>query len=458
MLFRQLLHEPLSAASYLIGCEAAGTAVVVDPSLPAERYALLAADRGLRITAVLETHMHADYVSTGRAVAALTGARIYLPRLANACFPHTPIDDGWHLHIGSIQLLAIHTPGHTPEHVAFAVSSDNSEEPWFVLTGDCLFVGDVGRADLVDLPQSGPEALFASLHRLLALPDLCEVYPTHYGGSACGGAGMSGKPASTIGHERRNNSFLCTDLPTFKTMLAETARTPVANVLHTRNINRGEHALPSDYGALGAEIGDAAAFSLERAAAMVRDGVALLDIRDRMAFAAQYPRGALSATYSRTGLTERAAALTDPATPLLVIADWPFLARYAAELLRRTGRNPVVGFVDAPADRWHEVAPTAYLATLSVDELHGEVKRGSQIVDVRAAHEQEQGCIAGAFLIPLAEIRTRLEQLSPERRTVVVCESGIRAVSAASLLQSVGFSDVAAVAPEGMSKYCLHMK
>jgi hydroxyacylglutathione hydrolase len=205
MLFRQFLNESVAAASYLIGCSASGEAVVVDPSLPAEHYAFFAADKGLRVVAVLETHMHADYVSTGRALALLTGAQLYLPVLAEARLEHTPVSDRFRLTVGKVRLDALHTPGHTPEHTCYTVTdSARAAQPWFVLTGDCLFVGDVGRADLVDLPLTGPDYLYDSIfERLLPLGDEVEVYPGHYGGSACGGKEMSGKVASTIGFERR---------------------------------------------------------------------------------------------------------------------------------------------------------------------------------------------------------------------------------------------------------------
>ena len=206
MIFRQLLHEGLAAASYLVGCVAKGEAAVVDPSLSAETYTALAAEKGLQIVAVFETHMHADYFSTGRAIAALTGATMYVPRLADVQFPHQPIDDGDVVNIGNLVIHAVHTPGHTPEHTAYAVSdTPRSNAPWFVLTGDSLFVGDVARVDLVSLAGTGTDVLYASLQKIMALADDVEVYPGHFGGSACGGRAMSGKVASTIGFERRHN-------------------------------------------------------------------------------------------------------------------------------------------------------------------------------------------------------------------------------------------------------------
>ncbi|NJM07762.1 MBL fold metallo-hydrolase [Candidatus Gracilibacteria bacterium] len=167
--FANFCIEPLAAASYLIGCVAAGEAAVVDPGLPAATYALFAADKGLRIRYVVETHLHADYVSNGRALAALTGATLVLPQRAAATFAHRALDDGEELQIGKVIIRALHTPGHTPEHTSYLIcDTPRAARPWFVLTGDCLFVGDVGRADLVELPDTGPAPLYTSLFERFA--------------------------------------------------------------------------------------------------------------------------------------------------------------------------------------------------------------------------------------------------------------------------------------------------
>lgn len=457
MLFRQLLHEPLAAASYVLGCPESGQAVVIDPCLPATDYALLAADHGLRIVAVLETHMHADYISSGRALAALTGAALCIPRMAEACFAHMPVDDGWEFAAGNVLLQALHTPGHTPEHTAYLVTDQGrSQQPWFVLSGDCLFVGDVGRADLVDLPQSGAEYLFHSLRRLLDLPETVELFPTHYGGSACGGKGMSNKPSSTIGFERRENPFAhAFDLEAFRTMLDATAREAVDSVLLNRNTNRGALALPADYGGWPAELGAIAGLSLTEALREQQTGAAIIDLRDRLQFAAAHVPGALSSVYHRAALAGRIAALTEADQPLVLLADWPFLANYAAMLLAKSGRNPVVGFVTTAADTGTAVELAQSVIPLyTVADLHQATTAGTVLIlDVRAAHEQAQGVIAGARTIPFDAVRTQIGTLPRHRPIVVVCESGIRAVGIASLLQAQGFHDVAAVAPNGMSEY-----
>jgi glyoxylase-like metal-dependent hydrolase (beta-lactamase superfamily II) len=239
MIFKQFRHEPLAAASYLLGCPRAGEAFVVDPmdALGADLYVLEAADLGLGITGVLETHVHADFVSCARELAELTGAPHHLHEAALDLVRYgiSPLTDGEVLRAGALALTALHTPGHTPEHTAFLVADTlRSPEPWFVLTGDSLFVGDVGRPDLLvgdaalDVMDEAERARtqWRSIHeRLFTLPEHVEVYPGHYGGSTCGGVNLSGKAASTIRYERDHNLALRQpDEAAFARFVAETAR------------------------------------------------------------------------------------------------------------------------------------------------------------------------------------------------------------------------------------------
>jgi glyoxylase-like metal-dependent hydrolase (beta-lactamase superfamily II) len=216
---KQFRFEPLSQASYLVGCSRAKEGVVVDPiaDLGADFYVLEAADLGVSLAGVLETHVHADFVSAARELAELTGAPHYLFAAARGLvtYPFTPLEDGQILDIGKVRVQAVHTPGHTPEHTAFLVTDRaRSEEPWFVLTGDSLFAGDVGRPDLLLGQQAldvmdereRADTLYRSIQeRLFTLPDHVEVFPNHYGGSTCGGVNMSGKVSTTIGFEKRFN-------------------------------------------------------------------------------------------------------------------------------------------------------------------------------------------------------------------------------------------------------------
>ena len=210
MIFRQVIHDDLGCASYLVGDEDAGLAAVVDPKLDIDEYLSLARYMGVSIEHILETHNHADHVSGHGRLANATGATIHVHREAQPDYDHEPFDDGWELALGSVRVRALHTPGHRPEHTAFAlIDTARGPEPWAVLTGDTLFVGDIARPDLAVDRDEGARDIFRSLHeKLLCLGDSVEVWPGHLGGSLCGGPGMDMKVSTTIGFERRHNELL----------------------------------------------------------------------------------------------------------------------------------------------------------------------------------------------------------------------------------------------------------
>ena len=210
MIFRQIVHDDLGCASYFIGDEHAGVAAVVDPRFEIEAYLELARYLDVRIGHVFETHNHADHVSGHGRLAAATGAVIHIHRLVAPDFAHDSFDHGDEFELGSLRIKALHTPGHRPEHTCFLLTDvRRGEDPWAVLTGDSLFVGDVARPDLAVERAEGARGIFHSLRdQLLSLPDHVEVWPGHLGGSMCGGPGMDLKVASTIGFERSHNAML----------------------------------------------------------------------------------------------------------------------------------------------------------------------------------------------------------------------------------------------------------
>ena len=237
MMFKQFRHEPLGQASYLLGCTRAKQALVVDPiqDLGTDFYVIEAADLTLEIVGVLETHVHADFISCARELAGMVGAKHYLHESAPVAYDFEPLTDGQSIEVGEVEVKAIHTPGHTPEHTSYLVTDHaRSEEPWFVLTGDSLFVGDVGRPDLLvgdqalDVMDQAERARtqYRSIRdKLFTLPDTVEVYPNHYGVSACGGVNMSGKVSSTIAFEKKFNlAMQQPDEAAFAEFVAETAK------------------------------------------------------------------------------------------------------------------------------------------------------------------------------------------------------------------------------------------
>jgi hydroxyacylglutathione hydrolase len=442
MIFRQLLHEGLAAASYLIGCVAKGEAAVVDPSLSAETYTALAAEKGLQIVAVFETHMHADYFSTGRAIAALTGATIYAPRLADVQFPHQPIDAGDVVNIGNLVIRAMHTPGHTPEHTAYVVSdTPRSSESWFVLTGDSLFVGDVARVDLVSLAGTGTDVLYASLQKIMTLADDVEVYPGHFGGSACGGRAMSGKVASTIGFERRHNWALqAPDYATFDEWMRRDVREVVEAILLHRNTNRGELPIPLGYYGQHAQ-----GLSEQQIVTASAQAAVVIDVRTPGLFAKGYIAGAINIPYQREAMVLRLTALVAAGSQVILYADTIATAEAAAEIARQAGYH-VLGVSNAT------LTNGVRLPVMTIDDLHDAVLHGVHVLDVRDTHEHAKGIINGAVLVPhvtLAQVAATL----PAVAWHIVCESGQRATISASYLLHYGHTVAGVVTPGGMSDY-----
>lgn len=240
MMLRQFLHPVPVAASYVFGCGGKSAAAVVDPVGEMEPYLRAAAETGMRILYVIDTHLHADHESAGRALAMRAGAEYVLHRDAAVAFPFTGVGDGDVLRLGNVSAEVFHTPGHTPEHLSLLVTDHTrSDEPWFVLTGHTLMVGDVGRTELATAPEEGARMLFQSLHRLKALPDHVEVLPGAFSGSVCGRT-LSGKPSSTIGFERRNNrAFRIEDEDEFVRAMMVSTPPPPPRAAQVRSANAG---------------------------------------------------------------------------------------------------------------------------------------------------------------------------------------------------------------------------
>ncbi len=240
MILRQFLHTDPVAASYLFGCGGKSAAAVVDPVGDIEPYLAAAAQTGMRILYVIDTHIHADHVSTGRALAEAAGSQYVLFEGARAGFPFHAVGDGDRLELGNVSIDVMHTPGHTPEHVSLLVTDrTRAAEPWFVLTGHTLMVGDLGRTELASSAEDGARALFASVQRLKELPDHVEVLPGAFSGSVCGRS-LSGKPSSTIGFEKRfNKAFRIGEEAAFVTAMVADLPPPPPEAARTRARNAG---------------------------------------------------------------------------------------------------------------------------------------------------------------------------------------------------------------------------
>jgi glyoxylase-like metal-dependent hydrolase (beta-lactamase superfamily II)/rhodanese-related sulfurtransferase len=427
VLFKQFVDDDLGCASYLIGSEQAEEVVVVDPAYAIEQYVEEAARRELRIVRTLETHTHADHVSGHGRLALEHGVPVSVHPLADAQYASDPLKDWQELEIGDVSIRVIHTPGHRPEHCCFAVvDRTRGDEPWLLLTGDSLFVGDAARPDLAIEAHEGAEGLFHSLQRLLELPDGVEVYPGHVAGSLCG-RGMSSKASTTIGFERRFNRALA--IRTVQAFVDDSAtvgapRPP--NMERIVDLNRGPF--------LGApppveELADA-------------EGEAVLDVRPTDAFFAGHVAGALNVPVSGTSFATRAGFVLDASQPLVLHASAPEEAHGAARGLRSVGFLQLRGYVLSP--------PTeARIDPVEIDELDALLAYDAQLIDVREADEREDAPLPGSRHIPYRSIEAAVADLPSDRTIVTICETGARAAVAASILAAHGL-DARPVARGGL--------
>ena len=427
MLFRQFVDDDLGCSSYLVGDENAGIAVVVDPSYRIEPYLDEAERRDVRLVGVLETHTHADHVSGHGRLALEHGLAVRIHEAAGAAYPHEPLVDGTEIELGDVVIRTVHTPGHRPEHCAFAViDRSRGPEPWLVLTGDSLFVGDAARPDLAVEALEGAEGLFHSLRRLVDLGDGVEVYPGHVAGSLCGAA-MSSKASTTIGFERRFNHALLEDHDAFLAAAAGPQPPRPPNMEAIVELNRGPFV--------------GAAPPLARLAD-APPAAALLDVRPARVFAAGHRPGAVNVPVSGSSFGTKAAFVL-PQGPVVIEAADEAQALRAADALHSVG-------VLEPAG-WREAGGDQRLEPVDMDELERLLAAGEiDLVDVREPDEAESGSIPGARNVPYRLVRT--EAANGGLPIVTVCETGPRAAIAASVLQAEGV-DARPVLDDGVTAW-----
>jgi len=409
MLFRQFLDSDLGCASYLIGSEQAGEALVVDPAYAIEQYVEEAERHSLRIVRAVETHNHADHVAGHGRLSLEHAARVSIHPLAEPEYQFDPIVDGDVLHVGEVMVRVLHTPGHRPEHCALLVDERR------LLTGDSLFVGDAARPDLAVGAAEGAEGLFHSLRRLEELPDDVEVYPGHVAGSLCGAA-MSSDPSSTIGHERRSNAALRTSAVDdfVADALSKSAPRP-PNMDAIVALNRGPF--------LGARPRLSSVSDVR--------GATVLDVRDAEEFAAGHLPGALNVPLSGGSFgTKSAFVLGDGRVVLHATSENQ--AQDAARALHAVGLLELGGFVVDPPGSESRLEP------VDLDELEELVAQDAVVVlDVREADERDEGYIAGSRHIPYRLLPAVSDGLA-DRTVVTICSTGARAGIAASVLAARG--------------------
>jgi glyoxylase-like metal-dependent hydrolase (beta-lactamase superfamily II)/rhodanese-related sulfurtransferase len=445
MKFTQYYLDCLSQASYLIGDETSGRAVVVDPRRDIDEYVRDAEAAGLTIELVLETHFHADFLSGHLELAAATGAEIGFSSVAEPEFEARKLADGERIELGDVVLEILHTPGHTPESMSIVVwEHADDEEPYGVLTGDTLFIGDVGRPDL--LASIGftrdelAEKLYDSLHnKLMPLPDATRVYPAHGAGSACG-KNLSTDTWSTMGDQRETNYALkAPDKATFIDLVTEGQPPAPEYFVYDAILNRQKRELLDEHDLPPAL--DLAAFD-----DLVEGGAMVIDGRDPESFAQGHLAGSIN-----VGLEGRYAEFAGSVVPsdvdIVLVADDGYELE-AKNRLARIGFDRVVGFLEHPlavmADNPERVAHASRLTATEFAERRNALE-GLQVVDVRNPGEVAAGSIEGAIEIPVGQFPARIDELDPDAPTVVFCAGGYRSSVAASVLREAGFADVSDV-------------
>jgi hydroxyacylglutathione hydrolase len=453
MFLRLLYDEKLAQASYLIGCQTSGEALVVDAGRDIGRYVELARREGFRIAHVTETHIHADFVSGSRELSRHTGARLYLSGMGGADWQYRyAAEDGAQLlrhgdslRVGGVEISALHTPGHTPEHLTFVVTDTrNSREPMGALTGDFVFVGDVGRPDLLERAAkqrgtmlAGARQLFASLQRFRELPDFIQIWPGHGAGSSCGKS-LGAVPQSTLGYEKRTNwAFAVKEEEEFIRRVLEGQPDPPKYFANMKRINRDGPSL-RDRGS------QPELLPANRVQEVLAKGATVVDTRS----AQDYARGAVAGTINIPGnrsFTSWAGWLLPYDRDIYLIArtgGGNGLAEIARDL-SSIGLDRIAGWFDADSMGGGNGTSAQIIRAMDADTVASKAPSGEiTVLDVRNPGEWRAGHLPWASLVPLGDLPDRMSELPKDRPIVVHCQTGSRAAIAASVLLAHGFTDV----------------
>jgi hydroxyacylglutathione hydrolase len=445
MILRYFYDDKLAQASYLVGCVKSGEALVIDPMRNILPYLKMAQQEGLRITHITETHIHADFVSGSRELAAATGATVYLSDMGDAdwkyAWANEPnvilVRDGDTWSVGKVRIEVLHTPGHTPEHISFLLTDGAaSERPMGVFTGDFVFVGDVGRPDLLEeaagfvgTKEVGARAQFQSVQRFKQLPDYLQIWPGHGAGSACGKA-LGAVPSSTLGYEKLvSPAFQFDEEQRFVDWLLDGQPEPPRYFAQMKRVNKEGPALlrtleqPAHY---------------ERPALddAIADGCQVFDLRSRGEFAWAHVPGAINIPATSNGYSTWVGWMVDFDRPVYLVL--PTLDQLPGVLtdLRAIGVDYIAGYF-GPDVVQHNTQP---LPVITAEELGRRLPvNGLMLLDVRGRSEFADGHLPGAVNIPLGYLPQRLNEIPSDKTVVTQCASGYRSQIAASLLQAAGF-------------------
>jgi hydroxyacylglutathione hydrolase len=454
MIVKRFYDAKLAQTSYLIGCGRSGTAVVIDPNRDVEQYIAMAAGEGVRITHVTETHIHADFVSGARELAARAGATLYLSDEGDANWKYAYareagavlVRDGDSFKVGNVRLDVIHTPGHTPEHISFLVTDTAvANEPIAIVTGDFVFVGDVGRPDLLERAakfegtmENAARTLYHSMQRFTTLPDWLQVWPGHGAGSACG-KGLSAIPHSTVGYERRFNwAFGIRDEDEFVQAVLAGQPEPPKYFAEMKRINKeGPRLL---HGLRRPEH-----LPASRLDHILRSGQTIVDTRHASDFAAAHILGTINIELNNSFTTWAGWLLPYDREFYLIIDDrGPAAADEAVRDLAMIGLDRIGGYFGSDAvSQWAASGGLATIPQMTVAQLAAQLQKGEvTVLDVRGRAEWEAGHLPGVENLPLGYLTDRLELVPRDRPLVLQCQGGARSAIAASVLRANGFDNV----------------
>ena len=455
MLFEAFEEKGLSQMSYAIGCQQSNELAIVDPRRDIDFYLDFAAEEGFVIRHVLDTHIHADFASGARELAEATGAKLHLSDYDGnedyeVAFDHLPMEEGDSIQMGNVRLEALHTPGHTPEHLTFLVydGARSPDVPVVALTGDFLFVGSLGRPDLLGEEATrgmAKQAFHSVREKLKHLPDGLEIRPGHGAGSACGG-GMAGRTVSTLGYERIANPLLDPNLSEDEFVELLLGNLPPAPDFYPRNkvINsEGPKPVQGMVDLLPEEI---EAFDIDELKAQMDNGAVVIDIRDRLAFNAAHIKGSLGIEFG-DNLSTWAGWVAPPDKPLILVdheGDDELISD-AIRALVRVGQDRVVGFLDGGFDAWLKAGePFAHIPLVDAETAKNDLDHDRRALwDNRETSEWDEGHALGARHLAAHEVRGGIDGVAKDAPITLVCGSGMRSTVAASLLLREGYTNVA---------------
>ena len=452
MFFQHVYDKSLAQASYFIGCQKAGVAAVIDPKRDVDTYLEIAKQNNMTITHILETHIHADFLSGARELAALTGGKLYLSDEGGEGweyeFDHVGLKDGDTFMVGNLKMEVMHTPGHTPESISFLLTdTPASPEPVMFFTGDFVFVGDIGRPDLLEKAagmtgtmNAGAQQMYKSIDRFSKLPDHIQVWPGHGAGSACGKA-LGAVPSSTVGYEKiRNWAFrFANDENGFTKFLLEDQPEPPKYFAMMKKLNKVDRPLLTSVPALQL-------LSNEDLKAAMAKGTKLIDTRNKADFAAGHIPGSINIQGNNSFATWAGWFLSYD-EPFILLAD-PSTHDDLVRKLMRIGLDNIMGFI--PSTEAFVAAGGELNKTniIDIDTLKAKLNDSNvQVVDLRGATEYKSGHIAGADHVFVGTLPKNLDKVSREKQVIVLCQGGDRATIGYSLLENAGYTNILNYSP-----------